>query len=153
MHGFTLQYPANWYPFILSDVFCIEKFHPSKTVRAVGLPPGGAGIHVVVASQILREGQKMPQSVDDLATLDVAGKDVIGRRNLVIREGARALPVVEVKTRCCTAYPYREAVTWYFQFEGVLFAADVYYWEGDPNASKLVETLRQIVLSVRVVGR
>jgi hypothetical protein len=43
-----------------------------------------------------------------------------------------------------------EAVIWYFPFEGTWFKAVLIYWEGDPNADKYLQTMRQIVLSLKL---
>ena len=63
--GFSLEYPLGWSPTILGDVFYIENFPPAKAVRAVRLPEGSAGIRILAASQIVKDGHE-PATLNDL---------------------------------------------------------------------------------------
>lgn len=149
-YGYRVQYPRSWRPQIVSDVFYIENFPPSKMVRAVRLPEGGAGIHVSVPSRIIRKGQAMPRNLEEWATLGTGRITVIGKRTLEVGDDRRKLPVIEVKTLCCAVPPYQESVDWYFQINDRMFSGSLLYWQGDPNAARLVEVLRQVVLSIRL---
>ena len=148
-HGYALQYPQSWRPQIASDIFSIYNFPASRAVRAVVLPEGGAGINVVTSSQAVRDPEKLPKSLDDLVALDNAHHRIIGRGTAEIDDGRRKLSVIEVKTICCDD---QESVKWYFEIDSHMFVARLFYWKVDPNADKLRETLKQIVLSLKVTS-
>lgn len=149
-YGYTLQYPADWTLQVTGDVFCIENFPPSKAVRAVRLPPGGASIIVVVPEQFVRRGQSVPRNMDEWVTLATAKRKVLVRRELEVGNGAEKLAVTELRTQCCAVPPYQESIDWYFTVEGRMLSASLLYWQGDPNADNLKSKLRQVVLGLRV---
>jgi hypothetical protein len=149
-YGYTLQYPNSWKLQALADAFRIENFPPAKTVRAVRLPAGGASIDVMVPQQLLHQGQHIPRNIDEWTILGAAKRRVLTRHQLEISNGARGFAVTELKTECCAVPPFQESIEWYFAIDGRMFLASVVYWQGDPNVEKLEETLRQVVLSLRV---
>jgi hypothetical protein len=149
-YRYTVQYPANWHPQILEDIFYIENFPPSKAVRAVRLPNGGAGIRILTSSQIARGHRETLSTLDDLVTLDMSGKKFAQKRILDLADGQETLSVVEVKTTCCGSDVF-DQTAWYFQIDGRMFVARLFCWQGDPNAEKFRDTLKQIVLSLKVI--
>lgn len=150
-HGFSVRYPATWYPLILSDVFYIESFPPSKAVRGARLPQGGAGIKVLVPSQTVADEQKLPVNLEDWVALSLNRRHIISRRSLEVRDGAHALAITEVRTACCAVPPIEESTDWYFEVGGRMFVGTVFYWQGDPKADTWRETLKDVVLSLRAI--
>ena len=150
-HGYAVEYPSRWYPHILSDVFYIENFPPSKAVRAERLPDGGAAIEILVPSQVVPKGKTLPASLDEWARVAVGRRTVLGKVTRELATGPQKLSVLEVDTRCCAVSPYQESVEWFFEIHGKMFAGIVVYWQGDSNAGRFREILQRIVLSLKVI--
>ena len=149
--GFALQYPRSWYPQIVSDLFSIVNFPPSSAIRGEGLAEHGAGIHVLSSSQAIRDPQKVLRNLDELVAIVTLHQKIVGKRTLDLRDGDRTLRVLETKSTCCN--PTQESIDWYFQIDGHMFVATLYYWEGEPKLDSLRKTLKNIVLSLKVVPR
>jgi len=147
--GYTLQHPLSWHTQIASDIFSIVNFPPASAIRGTGLAKRGAGIHILTSSQAIRDPQKLPGSLDEFVALDNAHQNVIGKRTVQIGDGHQMLMVIEAKTICCD--PTQESVNWYFEINDHMFVGSVFYWQGDPDADKLRETLKQVVLSLRII--
>lgn len=148
-HGFSVKYPRSWYPHIASDIFSINNFPPSRAVRGEVLPSGGAGIFVLTSEQELRDSRN-PRDVSDFVELDNARQSLIDGRTLEVSGEGRRLAVIEIRTLCCE--PTQESVSWYFEIEKHMFVGILYYFRGDPNADKLHDTLKEVVLSLRILG-
>ena len=148
-HGYTVQYPGNWHPHFLEDVFYIENFSPSKTVRGVRLPKGGASIQIVSSSQIGRGAHQSPATLEDLVALDTSASKILLRRVLKLDSGQRSLSVIEVESECCQSDVFHQTAL-YFEVDGRMFVARLFCWPDDKNVEKLQDVLKQVVLSLRV---
>lgn len=146
-YGYTVEYPSNWYPQIAENVFYVESFPPSDSIRAVGLPNGGAGMKILVPAQTVRSGQTVPRSLEEWIVLDTAGDAVIGRRSFELERSGTAFRIIDVTIRCCTVL---ESHLWYFRLADRMFVAIVTYWEGDPGAEQWMNALKDLVLSLRL---
>jgi hypothetical protein len=137
---------------VLPDLFFIQNFSPSEAVRGAFLPDGGAGIKVLIPSQAVHVKGHSPTNIEDWAALDAAHQTILSKRDVQITDGKRSLPAIELLlTDCCGgSAPYEESINWYFQIDGHIFLATLFYWQGDPHASELRNTLKGIVLSLKV---
>ena len=71
------------------------------------------------------------------------------KKTVEIGDDVRHLEVIEVKTKCCD--PVQESVDLYFEVDGHMFVGSVYYWHGDPNAERFRDSLKKIVLSLKIL--
>ena len=145
--GYTVEYPSDWHLQSLSDVFSVENFPPSKAVRGVRLPSGGAGIVIAASSQGTEEG---PQRFDDWVKIGTAHQNVQEQRAFELQENKRTISITEVRADCCGVPPFLQYIEWFFQIDGHFFQASLVLWQGDPKADQLQETLKRVVLSVKV---
>ena len=152
-YGYAVKYPDDWHPQILSGIFYIESFPPSSAVRGARIPKGGAGISISVPPQLMPGQGRMPQSMDAWVSIGTARRHVWGKRAFDLKGSPGLISVIEVKTQCCSVPPVQETIQWYFQIDGHFFLAEVAYWQGDPSAGRFTDTLRTIVLSLRLSHR
>lgn len=57
---------------------------------------------------------------------------------------------MELRGRDIGKSPVFESTAWYFRIDGRMFKAMVLYWQADPKADELNQTLKQVVLSFRI---
>jgi hypothetical protein len=112
---------------------------------------GGAAILVLAAEQVLRRHTTSPASLDEWVAVSTKNSPAPERRKLEIEGASGEISVVEIKSECCAVAPFQESIDWYFEIGGRFFDASVTYWQGDPGAEKLRETLRQIVRTLKVI--
>jgi hypothetical protein len=148
--GYSVSYPVDWRAEVVSDVFYIENFPQSKAVRAVRLPAGGAGIKILLSDQTVHNTAKLPKTLEEFVKLDTSHERIEENRHLEVADRAHRIPVLEVITECCAVAPYQESVAWYFELSGRMFVASLTYWQGEPRADTFRQTLKEIVLSLRV---
>jgi len=144
-YGFSVRYPGDWYLDKQHYVFEIENFPPSRSVRAT-LPPDGAAIVIVVPARL----KLNPRTLSEFIAMHNPRAEVIGKQPLTLNRREGALSIVEVRTRCCLEPPYEEWINWYFEIEGHFFAASLGHRERSPDEKQLIETLKQVVLSLRL---
>jgi len=148
-YGYAVQYPEEWYLDATGDVdaFEIDSFPLSEAVRGVHIPLGGASIYIVVPSQVRIGGRAVSATLDAWIQAETTRMKVTGKRTFSVDDKK---PVVEIRSRCCAVPPFQDGVSWYFQVDGHLFRATLLYYQGDPNADKLLQVLKEIVLSLRL---
>jgi hypothetical protein len=113
-YGYVVQYPKTWYLDSTLDNLEIENFPPSKAVRAVRLPPGGAAI-TVIPSQAVRHPETSLK-LDAWIETDNHRNIVTGKRTFELEDLGRTLSLIEIRGRCCAAVPpFKEYVSWYFE--------------------------------------
>jgi hypothetical protein len=115
-------------------------------VRGVRLPPGGAEIVIDVP----RRSKEPPQNLDDWVKKATVHQKVLSTREITLGGSARTILIVDVQTQCCGSPPFQQSTEWFFALEGHYFQASLIYWQGDPNAERLEQTLKEIVLSLGV---
>jgi hypothetical protein len=84
------------------------------------------------------------RTLDAWIQIDTAQSHVISNQTIELENGKI---VVEVRTK--EPDPVLEGMRLYFRFQDRLFKAVVLYWRGNPNRVQLVQTMRQIVLSLK----
>jgi hypothetical protein len=150
-YSYSVEYPNDWFLDDTAGRFQLLSFPPQKAVRAVLLPEGGAVILILVPSQIARSESGQPRTLEEWVGLGAKHDQVTGRRDVEIETSTGFTTAVEVKTLCCSIAPFQEGVDWYFMTGGRYFEATVTYWQGDPEARARVETMKQLVRSLRVI--
>ena len=150
--GYEVQYPISWYGDATgtTDTLNIDNFPASKAIRAVHIPAGGAEIMLAPAEAGGR--REKPRTLEAWVEMDNPRNSSLAKRTFDIEGPRRMLSIIEVKKQCCAVPPFFESVHWYFEFEGRLFGALLTYWKDDQNVDKLRETLKQVVLTLRVTG-
>jgi len=147
-YRFTVQYPADW-RIEGPKRFVIYNFPQSRAVRGLVIPPGGAGIYVLVPPELTR-GRAEPANLNDWVTLGSEHKKINGRRTLRLDRSRRIIAVVETTSSCCGALPPDlEMIEWFFEVDGRMFLAGVEY-SGNVDVASLRDTLEHIVASVSV---
>jgi hypothetical protein len=147
-YGYTVRYPCDWHLQGRAGTFMIENFPPYKAVRGVRLPPGGAAIVIGVPSPTGRG--TLPQSLDDWVKQAIGHQEVLVRRELPLGDGHRVIPITEIQAYWRNGDTTQQYTEWFFRMDGRYFQVSLVYWQGDPNARKLEETLKEIVFSLRV---
>jgi hypothetical protein len=145
--GYVAVYPEAWYllPPKLPTLR-IGNFPPSRAVKAVVLPPGGALISILPARSDIT-------SIEQWAA--VAGPppaQVVSRQSLTLRWHDSKLPF-EVAEMISTSLEGQESVLWCFRFSGRLLEAHVTYWQGDSNAVLYRRVLGDIVERLRPLSK
>ena len=151
-YRFSVSYPSGWWPEILSHVFYIESFPPSRAVRAARIPPGQAGIQVVTASQAGTRHRAAPDSIDEWAARLQVGNKLESRGPFSVADDHRTLTGLEVVS-ISEEDPPREQIEWFFTLRGRIFMATVFYWKGDSRAAEWRDTLRQVALSIKSTSK
>jgi hypothetical protein len=149
-YRYSAQYPQGWYldgtrP---ADTLTIDNFPASAAVHAVHLPRGGAEIGIRPAEA--SPARERPQSLDAWINADTAGEEVASRKAVELQAGQEKVPATEVRGHDRGDAPVFEWVDLYFKIEGRMFRATLIYWQGNPNAGELRETLRQVIKTLRV---
>jgi hypothetical protein len=150
IRGYTVQYPSSWRREGIQDLFWIWNFPASRAVRGEILPDGGAGIKILVPSQAVHNLKHNPSNMEEWVAVGTGTNTVVGKRAFELDDGQRRLAVIEVESLCCVSPPYQVSVDWFFEVGDRKFVASLFYWQSDPNADKLREVLRQVVLSLKV---
>jgi RHS repeat-associated protein len=148
-YGFSARYPSDWYAGAKRSDHALDiiDFPPSKTVHAVYIPHGGAEMVIgPVAAFHLRE---TPRTLNAWATMETARKHLTSEHAFEVESAPTGITqILEVKTD--EGEPPMEVVSWYFHFHERLFKAMLLYWKGNPNADKLVQTMKQVVLTLKL---
>lgn len=148
-YGYSLKYPADWSLQSRAGVYSIENFAPTKTVRGVRLPPGGAGITIRVWSPD-RNGGELPKNLDDWASRNTIRQHVLSRKTFEPQDLLTTKSVIEVRADCCGVPPLLQYTEWFFEVDGHFFQTSVVYWQGDPAYPKLEDTLKGIIRSLEI---
>lgn len=150
--GYTVEYPDAWYrnPSRLTDTLDVQNFPPSKAVHGLHIPGGGAEIEIA-SWRTARNGRG---TVEELIKADTAHQKVLAKRDINVSLSSGAARAIEVREEADVGSgPLEEALIWYFPLEDKWFEAQLVYWQGDPNSEKYLQTMRQIVLSLRLTPR
>lgn len=150
-YAYSVEYPNDWFLDATAGRFQLVSFPPREAVKAALLPKGGAVIIILVPSQIARSEPEQPRTLEGWVGLGTKHQEVTGRRNVEIETSIGLTTAVEIRTLCCAVAPFQEGVEWYFMTGGRYFEATVMYWQGDSEAQARVETMRQLVRSLRVL--
>jgi hypothetical protein len=148
-HAYSVRYPSTWVFAGDASRFLIYNFPLSKWVKGPGLPEGGASIVILVPSELHPE-KNAPRTLEEWATYGSAHQNILGRKVFELENGVHRIDVIELRTRCCASAPFLEGYSWYFAVDGRMFCASVSHWEGDKGLDGLLQTLQDIVLSLRV---
>jgi hypothetical protein len=145
-YSYQVEYPVNWYFAGDAKRFYIHSFPSSHAVKGVVLPKGGAEISISVPAQTQPESGRHPRNLEDWIATSTAKQDVISRRTFEISAGRS---VIEVTSRCCGRPPFIESHQWFVELDGALYRASLGFWQNDPSAESLIQTLKSVVLSLR----
>ena len=147
--GFSARYPSDWYLGAKrsDDPLDIIDFRPSEAVHAVYIPQGGAEMVIgPVEAFHLRE---TPPTLNAWVVVDTARKHLISKNAFELESAPTGISqILEVRTE--EGDPPLVSVGWYFRFQDHLFKAMLLYWKGNPNADKLIQTMRQVVHSLKL---
>jgi len=147
--GYIVEYPDTWYrnPSRLSDTLDVQNFPPSKAVHGLHIPGGGAEIEIA-SWRTARNGRS---TVEEWIKGDTAHQKVLAKREINVSLFSGVTRAIEVREEAdVSPGPLEEAVIWYFALQDKWFEAQLVYWRGDPNAEKYLQTMRQIVSSLRL---
>jgi hypothetical protein len=154
-YGFSVRYPRNWHLVSKDGEFQIFSFPRSRAVRGAVLPEDGAGINVVVSEQIALDRPDIrgmpPQSLEDWAQIEsrTYGFRVLRSQRLDVSGANVNLTGIELIGVSGTGADGLETVDWFFMVGKRMFLASLYYWQGNPDANKLSEILKDVALGVR----
>jgi hypothetical protein len=151
-YGYVVQYPRGWRSIGTPSKFMICNFPASKAVRGSVIPESGAVIKVLVPTELVRRGQAIPATLNEWAALGSAHEEVVAMTTREIEKQGRRLALIEVRSECCGGPPFQDSIEWYFRLDGRLFSASVTYLRADRHATEYVDTLTQVVLSLRAEG-
>ena len=82
-------------------------------------------------------------------TLDTSGQAGIQKRVFDVQDARRKLRVIEVETACCAPDVFREWA-WYFEIDARMFVAKLFCWQDEAKTDQLRQTLKDVVLHLRV---
>jgi len=151
-YHYAVEYPADWHLETLEGRFAVENFPPEKAVRGARLPEGGAAIIILVPEEIVRVGAGLPRTLDEWVAAGTSHERVLRKSERRIETSHGKTTAIETETECCAVPPFQKSVEWYFEIRGRFFEATLVHRQSDPQAPKLEEALRQVVLSLRVLG-
>jgi hypothetical protein len=144
--GYIAYFPKSWH--LLEPglpTLDIANFPPSRMVRAVVVPDGGATISIVPPPQGVT-------TIEQWVGRDSRVTRVQSRRSITLQVPDSTEPLgIEEVIYLSTEGP--DTVSWYFGISGRLLVANLSYWFGDPNATKFREVLREVVQTVRPLER
>lgn len=144
---FRVEFPSSWYrldPWATS--FDIVNFHPSRRVKAVVLPDGGAEIVILLRPPAV-------QNLDEWIRTSRKGLTPTNRHSLRVTDAATGtdLNVLEIGyKRPQLPKPVFESLDCYFTKSGLDFAARLTYWEGDPRSEEYRRVLHEVVRRIEV---
>jgi hypothetical protein len=147
-YHYSTSYPADWFEANghSGDPLRLIDFPPSDAVRAVFIPRSGA--EIVLGPVTAFHLRQIPETPDQWATMDARRTHVIGRRTFDLRDTSPGMSrIIEVRTE--ELEPTLEGVNWYFILEGRLFKAMLLYWQGNSKVEQLIDTLNQVVRTVK----
>lgn len=149
-YRYSVRYPDGWYldATRTTDTLDIDSFPASAAVHAVHLPPGGAKLTLRPWEALHR--REAPRTLDSWVKADSAREKVIASRTFDLDFDRTAVPIAEVRAHEVGQPPVFEWIDWYFQIGGRMFQATVLFWQNDSNADDFRDTLRQVVLSLRL---
>jgi hypothetical protein len=148
IYGFTAEYPADWFAGPATDGRLeITDFPPSQAVHGVYVPDKGAMIWMAPAES--QAGRGTPQTMEAWIEMNTRRQDVISRLTVNLPSSRGQIAATEIAIR----YEDERSLEWYFQFGSRLFEASLIYWVDNDHVDSLVETMRQIVASLRLIPR
>ena len=144
--GYVAYYPGSWHVLEPSlPTLYISSFRPSEAVTAVIVPDHGATIGVAPP----------PAGVTSIAqwiTRDRAVTPVLSEKSFTLpRPGPN--PPLRVTEVAFEPVEGPGTVSWYFDLSGHLLVANLSYWNGDPNAARFRQVLRDIVRTIAPMPR
>jgi hypothetical protein len=144
--NYDVEYPATWTPVLRSlPTLYIVNFPPSKRVRAIVLPEGGASIAVVSApTGVSNSEQWLARDAKPLTQIVSVSKVAISAPNGAHVDTMEALLTWPVPN------PMFEGVNSYIAVGGHLFSGRLTYLKGDANAPQYLDTLRRVLGSLRL---
>ena len=151
-HDYKVRYPRSWRAEGAEYGLRIFNFPLSRAVRGANLPSDGAFIQILVPSQLAYIEPNPPVKLDDWVRIGTKHATVLSKREFVLADSMRKIFVVEVREQCCAVPPYDDSIDWYFERDSRFFSASITYRRGNPNTATLLNTLRQIVLSIEIMG-
>jgi hypothetical protein len=144
--GYTVDYPASWNELDPAGRYLdVVNFPPSRRVKAVMLPGGGAEI-------IIGGPPRSVTTVDQWISHDGSINDIESRKTIVLKIARSKEPLRATEVTFQTSEG-QEIVTCYFETSGRPFAANVIYWIGDHAAGKYREVLYKVIESMRLLER
>jgi hypothetical protein len=144
--GYSVCYPATWFLLDPSiDPAGIVNFPPSRRVRAVVIPAGGALVVVTGAPENI-EGVR-DWIARDRNNLEPAPERTYG----VCCYGGGPVQVTETTLHSAIP-PISVTVTDYLSLGGKLFSASLVYWAGDPHARRYLDVLHAVAGHLKVGG-
>jgi hypothetical protein len=148
-YRYSAQYPQGWQADDTSskDTLTIDNFRASAAVHAVHLPRGGAEIEVRPAEA--SPGRERPQTLDAWIKANTAREDVTSRQAIQLEVGQESVPAIEVHGHDRGDAPVFEWVDWYFKIGDRMFQATVIYWQGNTRTDEFLETMKQVVRTLR----
>ncbi len=132
-------------PSTLPDLY-ISSFPPNQSVRAVIVPDKGATISILRAPVGIKTADQWVALRSDATK--------VKSRNSMTAHGQKAegssLVVIEV---IYGSIEGPDTATWYFEISGQIFAANLSYWEGDPNLKTYRAVLRDMIQSFKLLRK
>ena len=123
----------------------LENFPPSKFVKGVRLPPGGASIVVNTSAA--------DSSLEAWIKAATAHSHILQRRDLDLETAGMNVNGVEIQTDCCAVPPFLESTCWFFRLGDRLFSVALVDWQNDPHAIQFRSVMANIVRTIKVEGR
>lgn len=146
-HAFTVKYPAAWHRLNQTiDVLDIINFSPSKMVKGVVLPQGGAAVTVVPAAEkidtlsqwLLREPWSSQQHI----------KKEIGPS----QEPNGCMKLLKVEWDSEEGpHTFSHITSYYCTTSRRLYRIELSNWRGDPRQGEFQEIAVKIALSLRTL--
>jgi hypothetical protein len=145
--GYVARYPIGWQ--LLSPnlpTLLVVNFPPSRSVKGVVLPRGGASVAIVppptgitgIEAWIYRDSKSREQE---------SRSDIILQRT----PSRQPLKLTEIKSQWGEPGEKSESVDSYFEISNRVLAGRLQYWKGDLNADQYRRVLHEIVEHVTVL--
>jgi hypothetical protein len=144
--GYIAYFPKSWHvlPPSLPTLY-ICNFPPSRTVRAVIVPENGAMISIVPPPEGVT-------SIEQWVRRDSEVTRVQSRNSITLQRAESTAPL-RIEEVISLSIEGPDTVSWYFELSGHLLTANLSYWNGDRNAKKHREVLREMVERIRTLRR